>query len=46
MASDATRYNALLADGFAPYQFTYGQIVSGADYVVATTRRALSTAAA
>ena len=46
MASDAARYNALLADGYAPYQFTYGQIVSEADYVVATTRIALSAAAA
>ena len=46
MSGDATRYNALLADGFAPYQFTYGQIVSEADYVVATTRNALSAAAA
>jgi len=46
MSGDAARYNALLADGFAPYQFTYGQIVSEADYVVATTRNALSAAAA
>jgi hypothetical protein len=44
MAGDATRYNALLADGFAPYQFTYGQIVSEAGYVVATTRAALQSA--
>jgi hypothetical protein len=46
MASDATRFNALLADGYAPYQFTYGQIVSEADYVVGTTRAALSAVAA
>ncbi len=46
MASDATRFNALLADGYAPYQFTYGQIVSEADYVVATTRAALFAVAA
>jgi hypothetical protein len=46
MASDATRYNALLAQGYAPYQFTYGQIVGEADYVVDTTRTALSSAAA
>jgi len=46
MSSDATRYNALLADGYTPYQFTYGQIVSEADYVVCTTRAALSAAAA
>ena len=45
MAGDASRYNALLARGYLPYQFTYGQIVSEQDYVVATTRSALSIAA-
>jgi hypothetical protein len=46
MATDATRYNALLAKGYSPYQFTYGQIVSEADYVVTTTKIALSGLAA
>ena len=38
---DAARMNALLADGFAPYQFTYGQVVAEHDYVVTCTTRAL-----
>jgi len=42
MARDAERMNALLADGFCPYQFTYGQLVAEADYVIDTTRQALS----
>jgi hypothetical protein len=41
MNRDATRLNALLADGFAPYQFTFDQVTSCADHVVATTRLAL-----
>ncbi len=42
MERDTTRMNALLEKGFRPYQFTYGQIVSETDYVVSTTRVALT----
>ena len=33
--------NALLRDGFLPYQFTYDQVTSSPVEVVATTARAL-----
>lgn len=46
MASDAKRANALMRDGFRPFQFTYGQVVSEQGYVIATTRTALHPAAA
>lgn len=46
MSRDATRANALLADGFRPYQFTYEHVVAQRDYVVTTTARALGLAAA
>lgn len=45
MESDARRANALMRDGFRPFQFTYGQVVSEPGYVVATTRGALRAAA-
>lgn len=45
MSIDARRYNALLAKGFQPYQFTYQQVVTEADEVIATTRAALVRAA-
>jgi hypothetical protein len=46
MSADASRYNKLLSKGFRPYQFTYGQIVSEARYVIDTTRTALVEQAA
>ena len=42
MAADAKRMNALIAAGFAPYQFTYGEVVGEPDAVVAQTRDALT----
>jgi hypothetical protein len=42
MSRDAERSNALLADGFLPYQFTYAQVVSEQAWVVETTRTALA----
>ena len=38
---DTERMDALLADGFSPYQFTYDHVVSDPGDVVAVTRRAL-----
>ncbi len=38
MAGDAERLNALLLEGHIPFQFTYAQVVSQADHVIATTR--------
>jgi hypothetical protein len=46
MAIDAARMNALIADGYAPYQFTYEQVMERSHLVVATVRRALGSAAA
>ena len=46
MSRDAARANALLADGFKPYQFTYQHVVAERDYVVGTTARALGLSAA
>lgn len=46
MRRDSERVNALLADGFLPYQFTYQQVVGEPEYVVATTTRALAQQAA
>lgn len=43
MSRDAARANALLSDGFRPYQFTYEHVVTQCDYVVETTAAALST---
>jgi hypothetical protein len=40
---DVERMNALIADGFAPYQFTYEQAVNDEAYVVTTVRRALDS---
>ncbi len=45
MSNDAARYNALLAKGFLPYQFTYEQVTTGPALVLATTRQALGLAA-
>lgn len=45
MESDARRANALLRDGFRPYQFTYGQVVSDPQYVIRSTDAALHRAA-
>lgn len=42
MARDAQRLNALVAAGFAPYQFTYGQVVGEPEWVIAETRTALA----
>ena len=46
MSRDALRANALLADGYKPYQFTYQHVVAQRDYVVSTTARALGLPAA
>jgi hypothetical protein len=42
IARDVERLNALIADGFAPYQFTYEQAVNDEAYVVTTVRAALA----
>ena len=42
MNRDAARLNALIADGLAPYQFTFDQVTEQPDEVIATTRRALA----
>ncbi len=42
MARDAERMNALMLDGFTPFQFTYDQVVSEPGAVVATVRLALA----
>jgi hypothetical protein len=39
---DVDRVNALLLDGFAPFQFTYEQVVSEPEFVVATVSAALA----
>jgi hypothetical protein len=44
MTRDAERMNALIADGFRVYQFTYEHVTLRADQVVAVTRRALRRA--
>ena len=41
MSADAARYNAMLAAGCLPYQFTYEQVAGSPDAVVADTARAL-----
>lgn len=41
MSRDAERSNALLADGYLPYQFTYAQVVSEQAWVVQVTRAEL-----
>ena len=46
MSRDAERLNALVLDGFLPYQFTYDQIVDDSDHVLATVRLALLRASA
>jgi len=42
LARDTERLNALLTDGFAPYQFTYDQVVTVPDVVLETTEQALA----
>jgi hypothetical protein len=42
LARDAERMNALIADGFTPYQFAYRQVIDDPDLVIATLRRALN----
>lgn len=44
MNHDADRLNALIADGFSPYQFTFDQVTTEPETVVATTRQALERA--
>lgn len=46
MSRDAVRANALLADGFRPYQFTYEHVVTDRSYVIRTTATALHGRAA
>jgi hypothetical protein len=41
LARDAERMNALVLDGFAPYQFTYDQVVGEADTTIGTLTEAL-----
>ena len=41
MALDAARMNALVADRYAPFQFTYEQVMERPHVVIATLRRAL-----
>ena len=45
LANDAKRINALVADGFAPYQFTYEQAVNESAELIATLRGALPRSA-
>jgi hypothetical protein len=45
LVRDAERMNALLLDGFEPYQFTYEQVVAQPDRVALTLRIALPRAA-
>ena len=46
MARDAERLNALVLDGFNPFQFTYDQVVTEPDRVIATVHLALARAQA
>lgn len=46
MRRDTERANALLSDGFLPYQFTYQQVVEEQRYVVDVTKSALQRRAA
>lgn len=46
MARDAERLNALVAEGYQPYQFTYDQVMTGAEAVVDTVTAALRPLAA
>jgi hypothetical protein len=46
MAGDAERLNALLLEGLVPFQFTYAQVVTQPDQVIATTHAALAQALA
>lgn len=42
---EAERYNALLLAGLRPFQFTYDDVVAGANQVIETLRRALISCA-
>jgi very-short-patch-repair endonuclease len=44
MRRDAERMNALVADGFEPYQFAYEHVVNEPDTVLAVTAAALHRA--
>jgi len=44
MNRDATRLNALMTDGFTPYQFTFDRVVNEPDGVIAETLSALTRA--
>ena len=46
MARDAERTNALLAAGYAPFQFTYAQVVADPAIVMSTVSRAVRLAVA
>jgi very-short-patch-repair endonuclease len=46
MAKDAERYNALVLDGFVPYQFTYDNVVDTPERVIATVTAALAARSA
>lgn len=46
MSRDADRLNALVLDGFVPFQFTYDQVVADTEHVLATVRLALARACA
>jgi hypothetical protein len=46
MGRDSERVNALLADGYLPFQFTYAQIVAEPDVVISTVDAALRLASA
>jgi very-short-patch-repair endonuclease len=45
MAIDAERMNSLIADGYAPFQFTYEQVMQRTHVVVGTLRSVLGSAA-
>jgi len=46
LARDSERLNALVLDGFTPFQFTYDQVVTESSTVLATVHLALHRAAA
>jgi hypothetical protein len=46
LTRDAERLNALVLDGYTPFQFTYDQVVTQSELVVATVHLALHRAAA
>ena len=46
MSHDAARMNSMLSSGLQPYQFTYSQVVTESELVIATTTQALQRWAA